>query len=107
MRPKRRHGRFCAMRVAPAVGPLAIKIVRMVVDTAHLAASPSLTLFARPKANRISAGGELRAQFNFAARAGDAIAQLEVHPMQLGCQSLPAATTMCQRTAVRNQQCEG
>jgi hypothetical protein len=32
MVPKRRHGRFGAMRVAPAVGPLTIKIVRMVGD---------------------------------------------------------------------------
>jgi hypothetical protein len=39
MRPKRCHDRFGAMRVAPAVGPLAIKIVRMVGDTAQLAAS--------------------------------------------------------------------
>ena len=37
MRPKRRHDRFGAMRIAPAVGPLSIKIVRMVGDTRHLA----------------------------------------------------------------------
>jgi hypothetical protein len=39
MRPKRRHYRLGAMRVAPAVGPFSIKIVRMVGDTRHLAAS--------------------------------------------------------------------
>jgi hypothetical protein len=37
--PKRRHRRLAAMRVAPAVCPFSIKIVRMVGDTAHLAAS--------------------------------------------------------------------
>jgi hypothetical protein len=66
------------MRIAPAVGPLAIKIVRMVGDTAHLAASRHCLYLLGPRANRISAGGELSAQFNFAACAGDVIAQLVV-----------------------------
>jgi hypothetical protein len=39
MRPKRCHHRLGAMRVAPAVGPLAIEIVRMLGDTAHLSLS--------------------------------------------------------------------
>jgi hypothetical protein len=38
----------------------------MVADIGHLAASPSLTLSEVPEANRISAGGELSAQLNFA-----------------------------------------
>jgi hypothetical protein len=42
MRPKRCDDSFGAVRIAPAVGPLSIKIVRMVADTAHLAASPML-----------------------------------------------------------------
>jgi hypothetical protein len=32
MSPKRCHDRFGAMRIAPAVGPFSIKIVRMVGD---------------------------------------------------------------------------
>jgi hypothetical protein len=36
MRPKRRHDRFGAMRIASAVSPFSIEIVRMVGDTAHL-----------------------------------------------------------------------
>jgi hypothetical protein len=44
-----------------------------------LAASPSLTLSVMPEGRRISAGGELSAQFNFAACAGDVIAQLVAH----------------------------
>jgi hypothetical protein len=76
MRPKRRHGRFGAMRVTPAVGPLAIKIVRMVGDPGH-SPPPHHSLYLQcPRANRISAGDELNAQFNFAACAGDVIAQL-------------------------------
>jgi len=51
MRPKRRDGRFGAMCVASAVGPLAVEIVRMVADIGHLAASPSLTLSEVPEAN--------------------------------------------------------
>jgi hypothetical protein len=38
----------------------------------------------RPRANRISAGGGLSAQFNFAACAGDVIAQLVVDSTHLG-----------------------
>jgi hypothetical protein len=49
MRPKRCHDRFGAMRIAPAVSPFSIKIVRMVGDTAHLFASPSLTLSSEPE----------------------------------------------------------
>ena len=84
MRPKRRHDRFGAMRVAPTVSPFSIKIVRMVSGTAHLAASPSLTLSAVPEGHRISGGGELSAQFNFAACAGDVIAQLVMDSTRLG-----------------------
>ena len=65
MRPKRRHGRFGAMRVAPAVGPLAIKIVRMVGDTAHLTTSPSLTLFAVPEGQPYQCRRRVSAQFKF------------------------------------------
>jgi hypothetical protein len=72
------------MRVAPAVGPLAIKIIRMIGDTRHLAASPLSTLSAVPEGHRISAGGELSAQFNFAACARDVIAQLVVRSMRIG-----------------------
>jgi hypothetical protein len=49
MRSKRCHDRFGAMRIASAVGPLSIKIVRMVSDTAHLSASPSLILSSEPE----------------------------------------------------------
>jgi hypothetical protein len=49
MRAQRCYDRFGAMRIAPAVGPLSIKIVRMVGDTGHFAASPSLTLSAVPE----------------------------------------------------------
>ena len=82
--PERRHRRLGAMRVAPAVGPLAIKIIRMVGDTRHLAVSPSLTLFAAPEGQPYQCRDELGAQFDFAACAGDAIAQLEVHSTHLG-----------------------
>jgi hypothetical protein len=71
------------MRVAPTVGPLSIKIVRMVADTAHLAASPSLSLYAAPEGHRISVGGELSPQFNFAACAEDVTAQLVAHSTRL------------------------
>jgi hypothetical protein len=49
MRPQRCYDRFGAMRIAPAVGPLSIKIVRMVGDGAHLSASPSLILSSEPE----------------------------------------------------------
>jgi hypothetical protein len=84
MRPKRRHDRFGAMSVAPAVRPFSIKIVRMVGDTRHLAASPSLTLSSVPEGHRISGGDELGAQFNFGACAGDVTAQLVVDLTRLG-----------------------
>jgi hypothetical protein len=84
MRPKRCHDRFGAMRIAPAVSPFSIKIVRMVGGAAHLVASPSLTSSAVPEGHRISGGGELSAQFNFAACAGDVIAQLVVDSRRLG-----------------------
>ena len=84
MRPQRRHGRFGAIGVAPTVSPFSIKIVRMVGGTAHLAASPSVALSTVPEGHRISAGGELSAQFNFAACVGDVIAQLVMHSMRLG-----------------------
>jgi hypothetical protein len=45
----------------------------------------------RPRANRINAGGELSAQFNFAACAGDVIAQLAVDSTLLGT-SLPSGS---------------
>jgi hypothetical protein len=48
MRPKRCHDRFDAMRIAPAVGPFPIKIVRMVGGTAHLSASLSLIVSLEP-----------------------------------------------------------
>ena len=44
----------------------------------------SLTLSSVPEGHRISAGGRLSAQFNFAARAGDVTAQLVVHSTRLG-----------------------
>ena len=97
MRPQRRHGAM----LAPAAGPLAIKIVRMVGGTAHLAASPSLTLSAVPEGTVISAGGRLSAQFNFAACAGDVTAQLLVHPTRLGRYGVPAPMTVCQKSAPR------
>ena len=65
MRPKRRHGRFGAMRVAPAVGPFSIKIVRMVGDTAHLAASPSLTLSAVPEGQQYQCGRRVKRAIQF------------------------------------------
>jgi hypothetical protein len=54
-----------------------------------LAASPSLTLSVMPEGRRISAGGELSAQFNFAACPGDVIAQLAVHSTRLGPSQTP------------------
>jgi hypothetical protein len=45
----------------------------------------------RPKANRISAGDELGAQFNFAACAGYVIAQLVVDSARLGTSQHPGS----------------
>jgi hypothetical protein len=66
MRPKRCHDRFGAMRIAPAVGPFSIKIVRMVGDTAHLSASPSLILSSEPEGQPYQCKKRVSAQFNFA-----------------------------------------
>jgi hypothetical protein len=65
MRPKRRHSRFGAMRLAPAVGPLAIKIVRMVGDTGHLAASPTLTLSSVPEGQQHQCGKRFECAIQF------------------------------------------
>ena len=66
MRPKRCHDRLGAMRIAPAVGPFSIKIVRMVGDTAHLAASPSLILSSEPEGQPYQCKKRVSAEFNFA-----------------------------------------
>jgi len=65
MRPKRCHDRFCAMRIAPAIGPLSIKIVRMVGDTAHLSASPSLILSSVPEGQRYQCGKRFECAIQF------------------------------------------
>ena len=54
------------MRIAPAVGPFSIKIVRMVRDTAHLSASPSLILSSEPEGQPYQCKKRVGAQFNFA-----------------------------------------
>ena len=66
MRPQRCHDRFDAMRIAPAVGPFSVKIVRMVGDTAHLYASPSLILSSEPEGQPYQCKKRVSAQFNFA-----------------------------------------
>src|SRR5580704_12991850 len=84
MRSKRRHDRFGAVRIAPAVGPFSVKIVRMVGDTAHLSASPSLILSSEPEGQPYQCKKRVSAQFNFATphkihREGAVDAPVKVH----------------------------
>jgi len=65
MRPKRCDDRFGAMRIAPAVGPFPIKIVRMVGDTAHLSASLSLTLSSVPEGQLYQCGKRFECAIQF------------------------------------------
>ena len=102
MRPKRRHGCFGDMRKAPAVGPLSIKIVRMVGDTGAFIRLPIVDFIFRAR-GPIKSVQEASLDRNSILRRAPEMRSLSLRCTQRtsGCQSLPAATTMCQRTAVR------
>jgi hypothetical protein len=76
MRPKRCHDRFGAMRIAPAIGPFPIKIVRMVGGTAHLSASLSLILSLEPEGQPHQCRRRVQRAIQFCGVRQSAIAQL-------------------------------